>query len=107
MPDPIETFISYSHRDKEWLDRLRVHLKPLQREAIIRLWDDTAIEAGDLWTDGIRRELGRAEAAILLVSADFLASDFIRQNELPPLLEAAEREGLLILCLILSPCLFA
>ncbi len=42
-------FISYSHEDKEWLERLLVHLKPLERGGTIDLWDDTRIKTGDRW----------------------------------------------------------
>jgi hypothetical protein len=99
-------FISYSHADAEWLERLQKHLKPLQREGI-EVWDDTRLEAGERWRDEIRDALADAKVAILLISADFLASDFIVTDELPPLLRAAADEGAIILPVILSPCRFA
>jgi nucleotide-binding universal stress UspA family protein len=99
-------FISYSHADAEWLQRLQKHLKPLQREGI-EVWDDTRLRAGERWRDEIRDALADAKVAILLISADFLASDFIVTDELPPLLKAAEDEGAIILPVILSPCRFA
>jgi hypothetical protein len=70
------------------------------------LWDDTKIRAGDRWRSEIQAALGRAAVAILLVSADFLASDFVAENELPPLLEAAAGEGVRILPVIVKPCAF-
>ena len=73
---------------------------------MISLWDDTRIKPGSKWRDEISEALDRAKAAILLVSADFLASPFIKDNELPPLLSAAETRGTLILTVILSPCRF-
>lgn len=66
-------FVSYSHNDREWLERLRVHLKPLRGQ--IDLWDDTRIKPGAVWYEEIKRGLEGARAALLLVSADFLASD--------------------------------
>lgn len=99
-------FISYSHKDKKWLDRLQVHLKPLEREGLITRWDDTLIKPGTHWKAEIERALNSARVAVLLVSADFLASDYVRNNELPPLLRRAENEGALVLPLILSPCRF-
>lgn len=99
-------FISYSHADADWLKRLRVHLKPLEREYGLDIWDDTRIKAGSRWRQEIKRALDAADAAVLLVSADFLASDFIRNDELPPLLLGAERRGIAILPVILSPCRF-
>jgi hypothetical protein len=99
-------FISYSHRDQEWLERLQVHLKPLVREGAIALWDDTHINAGARWRKEIEAALSRAKVAILLVSADFLASDFIADSELPPLLAAAKQEATVILPVIVSPSRF-
>ncbi|NIA13347.1 MAG: TIR domain-containing protein [Nitrospiraceae bacterium] len=100
-------FISYSHRDREWLDRLQVHLKPQERTGAIEAWDDTRCQPGTKWKEEIANALAAAKVAILLVSADFLASDFIANNELPPILEAAKSEGLTILSVIVSPCRFA
>jgi hypothetical protein len=101
-----KVFISYSHADREWLRRLQVHLRPLERDLSIRMWDDTRIEPGELWHDEIEKALRSALVAVLLVSADFLASEFIANEELPHLLEAARAEGTIILPLIVSPCRF-
>ncbi|HEX7185646.1 MAG TPA: SUMF1/EgtB/PvdO family nonheme iron enzyme [Thermoanaerobaculia bacterium] len=99
-------FISYSHKDSEWHRKLSRHLQPLERDFRIETWDDTKIESGERWRSEILRAVQTARVAVLLVSADFMASDFIAKNELPPLLHAAEGEGLVILPLILSPCRF-
>lgn len=104
--DKNNIFISYSHRDSKYLQRLRVHLRPLEREHEILIWDDTKINAGTNWREIISSEISKAGVAILLVSADFLASDFIVNNELPPLLKASEEIGVLILPVIIGPCRF-
>lgn len=98
-------FISYSHADAEWLERLQKHLKPLQREGI-EVWDDTRLKPGEPWREEIRAVLAAAKIAILLISADFLASDFIVTDELPPLLKAAADEGTIILPVIVSASRF-
>ena len=99
-------FVSYSHCDQEWLERLQVHLAPVSRVYEIEIWDDSRIAAGKEWRPEIQDALESAFAAILLVSADFLASNFIDKNELPALLKAAQEEGTVILPVILSPCRF-
>jgi hypothetical protein len=106
---PVRTkvFISYSHEDQLWLERLQIHLKPLEREGIIDRWDDTRITSGQKWKTEIQKALDQARVAVLLISADFLASDFITDDELPTLLSAAANEGLVVLPVILSPSRFA
>src|ERR1043166_7664288 len=96
-------FVSYSHQDIEWLTRLRVHLRPLERVHPIEIWDDTRINPGADWLKEIQTALQLAKVAVLLISADFLASEFISTNELPRLLDAAARGGADILPVIVSP----
>lgn len=99
-------FISYAHEDRAYLDRLLVRLKPLKRQGLIDPWSDQELAAGDDWQDTIEERLAAAKAAILLVSADFLASEFIVKDELPPLLDKAEQVGTKIMPIVLSPCRF-
>ena len=100
-------FISYSHKDKAFLDRLMVHLRPLEKKKLIDPWADSRIVAGDKWKTEIASSLKKARAAILLISADFLASDFIVDNELPPLLRKADDSGTVVIPVVLRPCRFA
>ena len=99
-----KVFISYSHFDKDVLVDIRRHFKPFINQ--IELWDDSRILPGQKWKDEIKKATEQTKVAILLVSTDFLGSEFIASNELPPLLEAAEEKGAVILIVILKPCLF-
>ncbi|MFO1328098.1 MAG: toll/interleukin-1 receptor domain-containing protein [Rubrivivax sp.] len=99
-------FVSYCHEDVAFLQRILVHLRPAEREGSIDLWSDTNLQPGAKWREEIRRNLNAARIAILLVSADFLASDFIASDELPPLLAAAEEGGCRILPVVLKPSRF-
>jgi hypothetical protein len=105
MPKRTRVFISYSHADAPWLERLQKHLRPLEREGAL-VWDDTRIKAGGQWREEIREALTETKVAILLISADFLASEFITTDELPPLLKTAEEDGATILPVIISPSRF-
>jgi len=99
-------FISYSHADSRFLQRLLIHLRPLEKKGLIDLWADTKIQVGDIWRDQIANALDCARVAVLLITADFMASDFIIDNELPPLLEKAEARGVTIIPVILKACRF-
>jgi hypothetical protein len=101
-----KVFISYSHADEAWLQRLRKHLRPLERQGILDVWVDTKIKAGMKWRNEIEIALNTAKVAILLVTADFMDSDFIAEEELPSLLEFAEQDGVIIIPLIISPSMF-
>jgi tetratricopeptide (TPR) repeat protein len=90
-------FISYSHRDKKFLDELLAHLTPFVRSGSVTAWSDKQIAPGSKWLAEIQSALGRAGVAVLLVSPQFLASNFIHDHELGPLLKAAETKGVKIL----------
>jgi hypothetical protein len=99
-----KVFVSYSHLDKDYLIDIQRHFKPFLSK--IDFWDDTKIQPGQKWKEEIRKAIKETKVAILLISTDFLGSEFIASDELPPLLKAAEEDGAVILSIILKPCLF-
>tara|TARA_B100000929_G_scaffold290478_1_gene284217 strand:+ start:1346 stop:1873 length:528 start_codon:yes stop_codon:yes gene_type:complete len=101
-------FISYSHKDENWLNKVLTNLKVLQfdQNESFDVWNDKRIKSGANWKEEIEVALHEASIAILLVSTDFLASDFIQSNELPALLENAESKGTKIIPVIVGHCRF-
>jgi hypothetical protein len=89
-------FISYSHEDAKWRERLKPFLQPLVDEGLIRVWDDTEIRPGSDWLGEIGMALESARLAVFLVTQNLHASQFVKNVELPALLEAANNRGCLI-----------
>ncbi|HEX4962727.1 MAG TPA: toll/interleukin-1 receptor domain-containing protein [Thermoanaerobaculia bacterium] len=104
MPGPT-VFLSYSHQDRSWQERLTTMLAPLVRTGAIEFWWDGHISAGGPWREEIDGAMASARVAVLLVSAPFLASDFINTVELPYFVEAARRQHVTLLWVPVSPCL--
>jgi len=96
-------FISYSHADGKWLTMLRKQLKSFENRGL-DIWSDRNIKPGQEWPVEIDNFLNRARVAVLLVSANFLNSDFIREQELPRLLRAAQLGQVTILPVLISYC---
>ncbi|MGH7454472.1 MAG: TIR domain-containing protein, partial [bacterium] len=87
MEDTMKLFYSYSHKDETLRNVLDTHLKLLQRQGLIEPWHDRNIEAGDDWKMRIDENLERADIILLLVSADFIASDYCYEKEMKRALE--------------------
>lgn len=85
--DALNLFYSYSHRDEHYRRRLETHLSPLRRDGLIKEWHDRRIEAGTDWRVDIDRELNRADLILLLISPDFMASEFAYSHELSTAME--------------------
>ena len=95
-------FLSYSKEDLDWLDLLRTRLYPYVRNSDVTVWDDTQLQPGTRWEDQIREALRTTKVAVLLVTPNFLASDFIVNEELGHFLHAQETEGLVIIWIAVS-----
>jgi hypothetical protein len=96
-------FISYSHRDREWRDRLLTHLSVLKQEGLIA-WSDEELRPGDDWPSELREKIDGSDIAVLLLSANFLASGFISEKEMPALLERRNAGATKLLPLVVTPC---
>lgn len=98
-------FISYSHADEVWKERLVTHLGVL--EGRLDVWDDRRMGAGREWRAEIQSAIDRARVAILLLSADFLASPYLLDTEVHSLLRRRHEEQLMIVPVVVRPCAWA
>jgi hypothetical protein len=101
-----EIFVSYSHKDHEWLEQFLTMLKPYVQKNGISIWSDKEIVPGSRWRKKIAEALDSARVAVLLVSPDFLASEFIQQNELPVLMSAEQEGRITIQWIAVRPSLY-
>lgn len=95
-------FISYSHKDKDLKDSVVTQLRVLEKYGQLHMWDDDVINAGEKWLEKIKKAINNATAAILLVSPNFLTSEFIKQEEIPRLLRRQKDGSLRIFPLIIK-----
>ncbi len=100
----VELFYSYAHRDEKFRNQLEIYLKLLERQKLITSWHDRRITASTEWAGAIDSHLQSAQIILLLVSADFLASDYIYDVELKQAMERHEAGEARIIPIILRPC---
>ena len=103
---PIEVFFSYAHEDEELKDKLADQLAILQRLGVITKWHDRMIVAGTEWRQEIERRLNSAQIILLLISADFLASDFCYGEEMTRAIERHNSGEARTIPIILRACLW-
>jgi len=99
----IEIFFSYSHKDEELRDELAKQLTILKRQGVITAWYDRDISAGTEWAGEIDAHLNSAQVILLLISADFLASDYCWDIELKRAMERHEAGEARVIPVILRP----
>jgi internalin A len=99
-----KVFVSYSKSDKEYLLNLKKQLKIFERQKLIEVWDDSKIQAGEEWDVAIKRELNVADIIILLVSSDFLATDYIWNIEMKMAIERHQKGQTTVIPIIVRSC---
>jgi hypothetical protein len=100
---PVEVFFSYSHKDEPFREQLEVHLSMLKRQKLIKPWHDRMITAGDEWKGQIDSNLNIADIVLLLVTANFLASDYCYDIEMMRAIERHEKGEARVIPIILTP----
>ena len=103
-PEPVVAFVSYSRRDERHRARLEVGLATLRRQGLIADWYDRKIGAGTEWAGEIDARLNAARLILLLVSADFLASDYARDKEMARAMDRHDAGEARVIPIILRPC---
>jgi ribonucleoside-diphosphate reductase alpha chain len=101
---PAKFFYSYSHKDEKLRDRLATFLKVLERQRIIETWHDRKILPGSNWLNEINEKLTTSDIVLLLLSSDFLASDYCYDVEMNKALELHEKKKLIVVPVILRSC---
>ncbi len=102
--DTLHLFISYSHKDNVLREELETHLKILQRQGLIQTWSDRGILPGDEWETDIDANLNRADIILFLISADFIASKYCYEIEMPQAMARHENGDAMVIPIILRPC---
>lgn len=105
MPAPsLKVFLSYAHEDKAMKNQLNKFLVSLIRSGKIKVWQDRECIPGQEWDETIKTELATADIVLLLISADFNASDYIWEKELAISMERHEKGEARVIPIILRSC---
>ncbi len=100
---PVEVFYSYAHKDEAFRDELETHLSLLRRQGLITEWHDRHILPGTDWSQALDEHLERASVILLLISADFLASDYCYGIEMQRALERHQANEARVIPILLRP----
>jgi hypothetical protein len=103
-PKLVRVFISYSHIDDHHQKLLSKHLQPLVREGKIEIWTDGVIQPGEEWAKAIEVGLTEADLILLLISIDFINSDYCYEKEMKKAVERHERDEAKVIPIIVRPC---
>lgn len=99
-------FISYAHEDEKFKNELQKHFSGLVNQGVIESWDGRAILPGEDWNDAVKKKLGEAQIVLFLVSADFMASEYIKDVEIKKTMERHNSGLVKIIPVIVRPCDF-
>ncbi|MBD1866114.1 toll/interleukin-1 receptor domain-containing protein [Cyanobacteria bacterium FACHB-471] len=100
----MKLFFSYAHKDEALRDTLATHLALLKRQGIISTWHDRDISAGTEWAQAIDSNLNTADIILLLISANFMASDYCYDREMQRALERHHNGEARVIPILLKPC---
>ena len=103
---PANLFISYSHEDKELKEKLTKHLMPLKKLGLVSHWHDQMIKPGDVWANEISKNLTSAKIILLLISIDFINSEYCYDIELEQAMELHRNGKAIVIPIILRPCMW-
>lgn len=103
----VPVFFSYSHKDERYKDALETHLSVLRKNGYIDTWTDRKITAGKDWEQDINTHLEKAKIILLLISENFLASEYCYDTETIFALDQHEKKQAIVIPVILKPCLFS
>ena len=106
MAERINVFLAYAHEDEKLLERLKRHLSPLIRPGLIDVWYDRVINAGEEWQQEIKERLDNAHLILLLVSPNFVSSDYCYRVEMRRAIERHERGEARVIPIILRPVIW-
>ena len=98
-------FISYAREDKDWCEQIICYLKPAELAEKVKIWADTEIQYGEKWEKAIASNLERASVGILLITPEFLASEYIRTKEMPWLLDKMDAQQITIIPIMIKKAL--
>ncbi len=97
-------FISYSHLDEVWKERVLTHLKVLEKEGITTIWHDRDIPIGTDWWPQIQTRIHEARVVVMLITANFLTSDFIKEKEMPLIWQRRRNGEITVIPVLVEPC---